>query len=87
MTETIEIFEKAIMLVVLLSTPALLVAIASGVFISLLQTVFQIQDQTLPFTVKLISVSATLAITGVWMGGEINLLTQAVFTRIVDIGN
>lgn len=87
MTDTITLFEKAIMLVVVLSAPPLLVAIGSGVIISLIQTVFQIQDQTLPFAVKLIAVSITLAITGVWIGGEIALLTQAIFTRIVDIGH
>lgn len=87
MTETITLFEKAIMLVVVLSAPPLLVAIGAGVMISLIQTVFQIQDQTLPFAVKLIAVSITLSITGVWIGGEVGLLTQSVFTRIVDIGN
>ena len=86
MTETITLFEKAVMLVVMLSAPALLVAIAVGVIISLIQTVFQIQDQTLPFAVKLIAVSITLSITGVWIGGEISLLTQSVFTRVVDVG-
>ena len=86
MSDTITLFEESIMLVIMLSAPALLVAIGSGVLISLIQTVFQVQDQTLPFTVKLIAVSLTLAMTGVWIGGEISLLTQAVFTRITDIG-
>lgn len=86
MTDTITLFEEAILLVVLLSAPPLLVAIVSGVLISLIQTVFQVQDQTLPFTVKLIAVSITLSITGVWIGGEISLLTHSVFTRITDIG-
>ena len=74
------------MLVVLLSAPPLLVAIGVGVFISLLQTVFQIQDQTLPFTVKLVAVAITLAITGTWIGGEIGLLSQSVFAAIPDVG-
>lgn len=86
MTDTITLFEKAIILVVMLSAPPLLVAIAVGVLISLLQTVFQIQDQTLPFAIKLVAVSLTLSITGVWISGELGLLTQAVFTQIVDVG-
>jgi len=86
MTDTITLFEKAIILVVMLSAPPLLVAIGVGVLISLLQTVFQIQDQTLPFAVKLVAVSMTLSITGVWISGEIGLLTQAVFAQIVDVG-
>ena len=86
MTDTITLFEKAIILVVMLSAPPLLVAIGVGVLISLLQSVFQIQDQTLPFAVKLVAVSMTLSITGVWISGEIGLLTQAVFAQIVDVG-
>lgn len=84
--DTISLFEKSIVLVVLLSAPPLLVAIGVGVLVSLIQTVFQIQDQTLPFAVKLIAVTITLAMTGAWIGGEIALLTQAVFTAMPDVG-
>lgn len=86
MIDSITLFEKAMLLVVMLSAPALLVAIAVGVIISLLQTVFQIQDQTLPFAVKLVAVTLTLAATGTWVGGEIGNLTQLIFTTIPDVG-
>lgn len=86
MIDSITLFEKAIVLVVMLSAPPLLVAIGVGVLISLIQTVFQIQDQTLPFAVKLVAVTITLSMTAAWIGGEIGLLTQAVFSAIPDVG-
>lgn len=74
------------MLVVQLSMPPLLAALLFGVLISLVQTLFQVQDQTLPFAVKLIAVSFVLALTGAWIGGELLNLITMVFTYIPDVG-
>ncbi len=86
MIDSIALFEKAVILVVILSAPPLLVAIGVGILVSLVQTVFQLQDQTLPFAIKLIAVTATLSMTAGWIGGEIGLLTQSVFTALLDVG-
>ncbi len=58
-------------LVLLLSVPVIVVASVVGVLVSLVQALTQVQDQTLPFLVKLIAVSITLAATYRWMGHEI----------------
>ncbi|RKP46900.1 type III secretion system export apparatus subunit SctS [Trinickia fusca] len=76
---TIAYFQNGLMLVVYLTAPPLVVALVAGLIVSLLQTVFQIQDQTLPFSVKLVAVGSTLALCGRWLGLEIlNLATQAM---------
>ncbi|WP_207004414.1 flagellar biosynthetic protein FliQ, partial [Trinickia mobilis] len=63
--------QQGLLLAALLSAPALAVATVLGVVVSLVLTVLQIQDQTLPFAVKLISISAVLLACGRWMGVEI----------------
>ena len=84
--DTITLFEKSIVLVVMLSAPPLIVAIVVGILVSLVQTVFQMQDQTLPFAIKLVAVTISLALTGAWIGAEIANLTYAVFTSLPDVG-
>ncbi|WP_081073712.1 type III secretion system export apparatus subunit SctS [Burkholderia territorii] len=77
--QTIAYFRQGLLLVVYLTAPPLFIALITGVVISLLQTVFQIQDQTLPFSVKLVAVGSTLALCGRWIGIEIlNLGAQAM---------
>jgi type III secretion protein S len=60
----IEQFQTAMYLIALVAFPPLVVAMISGVVIAILQSATQIQDQTLPLTVKLISVAIVLAIFG-----------------------
>lgn len=71
MTDVILIFQKGLMLAVWLSFPALAVAVAVGVIVSLVQTALSVQDQALPFAVKLAAVGLTLTLTGAWLGSEI----------------
>jgi flagellar biosynthetic protein FliQ len=47
--------------------PVLLAALATGLVVSLLQAVTQINEATLSFLPKLLAVLATLAISGPWM--------------------
>ncbi|MGR2741016.1 type III secretion system export apparatus subunit SctS [Billgrantia sp. Q4P2] len=80
--DTLTLFKQGLVLVVLLSAPPLLVAVITGVIVSLLQALLQVQDQTLPFAIKLVGVGVTLALTGRWIGVEtIQFITQ-VFTLI-----
>ena len=80
--DTITLFEKSLMLVVVISAPAVLITTTLGVLISLLQGLFQVQDQTLAFAVKLVAMALTLAATGAWMGGELINLSNAVFEHL-----
>ncbi|ACT13252.1 type III secretion system export apparatus subunit SctS [Pectobacterium aroidearum] len=84
--EIITLFRQAMVMVVLLSAPPLLVAVIVGVLISLLQAVMQLQDQTLPFAVKLISVGLALALCGRWIGVELMQLAITAFNMIAQTG-
>jgi len=70
---------KALLLVLWLSLPPIIVASIMGVLVSLLQALTQIQEQTLSFAVKLITVSVTLFLTARWVGGEIYNYTVTLF--------
>lgn len=81
MFEILSFFEKALVLVVMLTAPPILAAVISGMLVSVIQSLFQIQDQTLPFAVKLVAVGVTLYLTGRWVGVElVNLSTLTLDT-------
>ncbi|MBF8999094.1 MULTISPECIES: type III secretion system export apparatus subunit SctS [Vibrio] len=85
--DMLTIFKQGMILVVMLSAPPLLVALLVGVLTSLLQALFQVQDQTLPFAIKLVSVAITLALTGRWIGVEIISFASQVFRFIAIAGH
>lgn len=82
MSETIYFFQKGLLLVVILSLPAITVAVLSGVLISIVQTVLSVQDQALPFAVKLLAVGVILFASGRWMGVEILSLAESAFRML-----
>lgn len=87
MTETdiVHICSQALMLAAKLSGPLLLVALISGVVISLVQAVFQVQDQTLSTVPKLALGGAVLALTGGWMLRITVEFTRELFERIPSL--
>ncbi|ANF89267.1 EscS (plasmid) [Pseudomonas antarctica] len=84
--EALELFKQGMYLVVILTAPPLLVAVLVGVLTSLLQALTQIQDQTLPFGVKLAAVGLTLAGTGRWIGVELISFINLAFDLIARTG-
>jgi type III secretion protein S len=86
MADTMHYFQQGLWLAVLLSAPPLLAATICGLAVSLIQAVTQIQDQTLPYVVKLAAVSVTLALAGRWIGVELIRLTEAGFTLVPYVG-
>lgn len=70
-TDILDITKNALMLVLILSLPSLIVASFVGMLVSLLQTLTQIQEQTLSFAIKLIVVTLTLLLTARWAGSQI----------------
>jgi type III secretion protein S len=84
--EALNLFKQGMILVVLLTAPPLIVAVVVGVLISLVQALMQVQDQTLPFGLKLLAVGVTLAMTGRWIGVELIQLTNMAFNMIAQTG-
>ncbi len=69
MTETtvIEIVTSAMWTATKVSAPILVTAIVVGVLMGLLQSVTQIQEQTLAFVPKFAAVGLVIVISGQWM--------------------
>ena len=63
----VDLARNAVMLALLLSGPLLMVSLAVGVVISVVQAVTQIQEQTLSFVPKLFAVAGTFLIALPWM--------------------
>ena len=68
--------QEALQLALMLAAPLLLTSLAVGVLIGIFQAATQINEMTLSFIPKLVSMAAVLVVTGPWM---LRLLTE--FTR------
>jgi flagellar biosynthetic protein FliQ len=62
-----DLARDAMMVAMLVGAPLLLVALIIGLIVSILQTVTQIQEQTLSFVPKLLGVGVTLLVALPWM--------------------
>ena len=78
----ITIGQQALNIMVLVSAPMLLSALAIGLMIGMLQAATQINEMTLSFIPKLGILVAVLWITGPWM---LELITSYTTTLITDI--
>ncbi|MHC8326702.1 type III secretion system export apparatus subunit SctS [Pseudomonas sp. LB1P83] len=67
----LSLVKQALMTVLLLSAPALGVAIIVGLSVGLLQALTQIQDQTLPQAVKLVAVLLVVVFVGPLLAGQV----------------
>jgi len=78
----LDIGYSALVLAAKLSAPLLITALVVGFAVSLFQSVTQIQEVTLSFVPKAISVGLALLIAGHWMIQESVSFTQGLFERI-----
>lgn len=67
----IDIAREALWLIIKCSSPLLLVSLIVGLIISIFQTVTSIQEQTLTFVPKILSIFITLIICGGWIMNNI----------------
>lgn len=77
--------QKCLILVLKLSMIPILVATVLGILVSLFQALTQIQEQTLGFAIKLIAISITLMAASSWIGGELFIYTQSIFSHFAAI--
>ncbi|WP_206952687.1 EscS/YscS/HrcS family type III secretion system export apparatus protein [Trinickia acidisoli] len=79
MPESLVLFQQALLFAFKVSVALALAASCAGIAISLALSVFQIQDQTLPFAVKLVVVGLAVVITGRAVGLELVRMVDQVF--------
>lgn len=76
---------QAMKMTLLLGAPLLLVALVTGLIISLFQAATQINEMTLSFIPKLLAVCATMVIAGPWMLNSILDYMRQLFSSIPQL--
>jgi flagellar biosynthesis protein FliQ len=79
----ITILREPLLLVLILSAGPMLVSLLVGFIVSIFQATTQIQEQTLSYVPKLISVFLAIAILGPWMLRQALQFTQMIFNSLV----
>jgi len=80
--QVLEIVVGAMQIAAKLSAPILVVTLAIGVVVSLLQTVTQIQEQSLTFVPKLLAVGLLVVLLGNWMIREMTNWVSTLWRSI-----
>jgi flagellar biosynthetic protein FliQ len=78
----IEIAVQAIVVTAKLCAPILVVSLAVGFGVGLLQSVTQVQEITLTFVPKLVGVALVIVVGGHWMLAELVSFTEGLFELI-----
>ena len=81
-TVFLTIFQKAIVLTMMIAAPILLSAIVVGLTISIVQSVTQIQEQTLTFVPKIFAALVVLMLATPWMIDVFTSSVQEMFNYI-----
>jgi flagellar biosynthetic protein FliQ len=81
----IDIAVQSIIVATKLAAPILGVSLAIGLFIGLIQSATQLQEQTLTFVPKLAGVALVIVLAGHWMLSEIIGFTNGLFEMIPQL--
>ena len=74
----------AVSLILYLSLPIIGAITAIGLLIAMLQTLIQLQEQTVAFGSKLVMLAYVLTVMGGWMSNEMLLYLNQIFLRIAE---
>lgn len=81
----IDIAIQTMIVVAKLAAPILIVSLAVGIAVSLIQAMTQVQEVTLTFVPKLLGVAAVIALGGNWMLAELMGFTRHLFDLIPSL--
>ena len=74
-----ELIRQTLILALIVSAPMLLIGLAVGIVVSLLQAVTQIQEQTLSFVPKITAMVASAILLMPWIGNRLMEYSAAMF--------
>lgn len=78
-TSAIDLCRSALIAAVIIAAPMLIVGMAAGLLVGLLQALTQIQDQTVSFVPKILAMAAVLIACTPWLMTRMVEFTQRVF--------
>jgi flagellar biosynthetic protein FliQ len=80
--DALDIMQFAIWTVLTACGPAVGVAMVVGVAIALAQALTQVQEVTLTFVPKIVSILIVVSLTGPFIGSQITAFSNVIFERI-----
>jgi flagellar biosynthesis protein FliQ len=83
--DAVDIGKDALILATKLAGPFLVVVLAVGIIIGILQSVTQIQEQSLAFVPKLIGAALVIAVSGAWMLEEAVTFGEQLMDRAPEM--
>ena len=84
--DVLDIARDAMMTMLLVSAPMLLIGLIVGLIISVFQTLTHVQEMTLTFIPKILSIFGAMIVFMPWMLRELTEFTQRVMDKIVALG-
>jgi flagellar biosynthetic protein FliQ len=85
-TDVAGLMRDAMLVMLKLGGPLLLIALAVGLLISLLQAITQINEATLAFVPKLVALGFALMLMGSFMYSTLANYTLLLFDRMIAVG-
>lgn len=83
-TQIVTLAYQGLLLILILSAPPVLISMFLGTVVAIFQAATQIQEQTLPFVVKLVAVTLTLIFLGSWLGAQILSFSTNIFVNFAQ---
>ncbi|MCH9827455.1 MAG: type III secretion system export apparatus subunit SctS [Pseudomonadota bacterium] len=85
--DIVRLTQDALWLVLLLSAPAIVAASIMGLIVAFFQAATQLQEQTLAFTVKFVTIVIVLFLTASVLGGTLYNFADRIFTEFPGMTN
>ena len=77
-----DVLSNAVWTMLIVTLPVLLVAMAVGLIIGIVQTATSIQEQTLIFIPKILAVFVFIVLAGPWMSGRVLVMTREILGQL-----
>lgn len=77
-----QVFYDALITALKIAAPVLIISVAVGLVIAILQAATQVHEQTLTFVPKLIAIAVIMVIAGPWLIGQMTDFTARIFEVI-----
>jgi flagellar biosynthesis protein FliQ len=81
--DALDIAQRAIMTILVVSGPIVAAAMLVGIIVALLQALTQVQEMTLTFVPKIVAIFAALSLTASFIGAQIYAFSEQIYARIV----
>ena len=82
----VNIVRQGVLEVLMISSPVLLIGMAVGLVVAILQATTSIQEQTLSFVPKIAAILGAVALFGPWMFSSLVEFTKRLFAMIPTLG-